>query len=66
MTTSKLFGVSPEVAAALKDTQSHTEYLKIGIVLMNRVQNEIVDDYLSKDFAYRANAIKDYEEWLTK
>lgn len=66
MKTSDLFGVSEEVAQALKDTQSHIEYLEIGIALMNRVQKKIVDNYQSDEFVYRAKAIKDYEEWLTK
>ena len=66
MITSELFGVTPEVARAMKDTLTHNEYLKVGIALMSRKQVEKVDEYSSANFKYRAKAIKNYEEWLVE
>lgn len=64
MKSSKLFGVSPEVARAMKHTMVQEEYLAVGIALMNRVQVKEVDNYNSEEFKYRAKAIKNYEKWL--
>jgi len=63
MTTAELFGVSDGVAKELYK-MSHVEFLRIGIALMNKVQEEIVDSYLSEEFKSRAKAIKNYEKWL--
>jgi len=63
MTTSKLFGVSGEVAKALK-LMPHIEYLEIGICLMNRIQVKTVKAVQDADFKYRAKAISNYEKWL--
>jgi len=65
MTTSKLFGVSTEVAKALK-LMPHLEYLAIGIVLMNRIQDRDVDSYNSEEFKYRARAITNYRKWINE
>jgi len=62
MNTTKLFGVSKEVAKALK-LMPHLEYLAIGIVLMDRIQVRDVDSYSSEEFKYRAKAIKNYRKW---
>jgi len=64
MITSDLFGVPPEVAQAMQCTMNHKEYLKVGIVLMERVQVETIDDYDSDDFKYRSKAIANYRKWI--
>lgn len=63
VTTADLFGVSKEVAKALK-LMPHDEYLSIGIALMTRVQKLKVNSYQSEEFQYRAKAIANYEKWL--
>lgn len=63
MKTTELFGVSSGVVRELKK-MPHEDYLLIGIALMNVVQKKQVDSYQSKEFIYRANAIKNYEKWV--
>jgi len=64
MKTEDLFGVPPEVAQKMKETMTHTEYLKVGVVLMERLQVQSIDEYDSDEFKYRSKAISNYDKWI--